>query len=97
MHISYAYCMHRFYAYGTVHDKFAKHVILLAHPQELLRHNGHYFVIRCLHLASQQMWHHVMAGHTQNRKPIATAKIINVHKTNPTTILSIDVIQKANG
>ena len=73
-HISYAYCMHRFYAYGTIHDKFAEHIILLTHPQELLRHNNHYVVLRCLQLAFQQMWHHIILGNTQNRKPIATTK-----------------------
>ena len=86
-----------FFAYGTVHGTFAKHIIFLTHPQELLRHKGHYVILRCLHLAFQQMWHHVNFGNTQNRKPIATTQIINVHETNALIILSIDVIQKANG
>ena len=97
MRIACAYCMHRFDAYGTVHDKFAKHAIHLTHPEELLTHNCHYTGVRCLHLAFPQTQHHVILGNTQNRKPIATTKIINVHKTSPSIIWSIDVIQKANG
>ena len=97
MHISYAYCMHIFYAYGTVHHKLAKHIILLTPPQELLRHNGHYVVLRCLHVAYQQMWHHVVLGNTQNRKQTATNKIISVHETNPSIVFLINMIQKANG